>query len=256
MTPGAPDRAKRRTGSPAAGTVYAIGDIHGCYDLMVGLLERIVADVDRANAQDETTLVFLGDYIDRGPATADVLAALVWLERNSPLPTVFLKGNHEQIMLDYIDHPPRPQHWFRFGGRTTLRSYGVELPEELASDADHQTLRDRIVDHLPASHLDFLRRLRMFHENEHFVFVHAGIRMGVPLRDQKTEDLLWIRKGFLEERRAGGKRIVHGHTWVDDKPAMLAHRIGVDTGAFKTGVLTAARLQGETVGFISTADPG
>lgn len=236
-------------------TIYAIGDIHGCYDLMTRLLERIVADVGRANAADAATLVFLGDYIDRGPATSDVLAALLWLERHSPLPAIFLRGNHEQVMLDYIDHPTRPQQWFRFGGRATLRSYGVPLPEDPVSDADHLELRDRIVDRLPASHLDFLRRLRLTHENEHFIFVHAGIRPGVALRDQKAEDLLWIRKGFLEERRAGRKRVVHGHTWVDEKPEMREHRIGVDTGAFRTGVLTAARIRGEAVDFISTADP-
>ena len=239
---------------PADWPIYAIGDIHGCYDLLVDLLDRIVADVRQEKAENDATLVFLGDYIDRGPATADVLSALLWLERHSPLSTIFLKGNHEQVMLDYIDDPTRPQQWLRFGGRATLHSYGLDLPEIPLSDAEHLRLRDRIVDHLPASHLDFMRRLRLLHETERFVFVHAGIRMDVPLRKQKDGDLLWIRDGFLEERPAGEKRIVHGHSWVGDRPEVLAHRIGVDTGAFKTGVLTAVKIRGAATGFLSTAD--
>lgn len=243
----------RATPSADGGVTYAIGDIHGCYDLMVSLLERIVADVERTRPGEAATIVFLGDYIDRGPATADVLAALVWLERNAPLRTIFLKGNHEQVMLDYIDDPLRPQQWFRFGGRATLRSYGLDMAEVPLTDVEHIALRDRIVDHLPASHLDFLRRLRLHYESAYFIFVHAGIRMGVPLEQQSAADLLWIRKGFLEEQRPDRKRIVHGHSWTDEKPVTLPHRIGVDTGAFKTGVLTAVRTEGEETRFITTA---
>jgi len=238
----------------AGDTVYAIGDIHGCYSLMVNLLDRIVADVNRSDAAQATTLVFLGDYIDRGPSSSDVMAGLLWIERHSPLPTVFLKGNHEQIMLDYIGDPVLHQPWLRFGGIATLRSYGVEVPDKPGPDIDHIELRDQLVDRLPSSHLDFLRRLQLFHEDERFIFVHAGIRPGVPLRQQETEDLLWIREGFLEEQRAGRKRVVHGHTWVSSRPEILPHRIGVDTGAYETGVLTAAKLRAGAVEFISTAD--
>lgn len=236
-------------------TVYAVGDVHGCYDLLVDLLERIVADAGRSGPGD-ATLVFVGDYIDRGPATSDVLSALIWLERHAPFATVFLRGNHEQALLDYLADPVPHKQWLRVGGRATLQSYGIDVAEGPLSDAEHHSLRDRLADRLPASHLDFLRRLRLFHETDHFVFVHAGLRPDIPLAEQSPDDLLWIREGFLEERTPGPKRIVHGHTWVDDAPQLLAHRIGIDTGAFKTGVLTAARIRGKDVRFINTAGQG
>ena len=235
-------------------TTYAIGDIHGCYDLMVDLLDRIVADIRRSHAGRGTMLVFLGDYIDRGPASSDVIDALLWIDRHSPLPAVFLRGNNEQTMLDYLQDPVGHQQWLRFGGSETLRSYGLIVPKEIASAAEHRELRDRFVERLPSAHLDFLRGLRLFHETARHIFVHAGIKSGIPLRRQEAEDLLWIREGFLEEQRPGKKRVVHGHTWTGERAQVLAHRIGVDTGAYETGVLTAVRLDGELVDFISTAD--
>jgi serine/threonine protein phosphatase 1 len=250
------DRSVRKDGAvliPSEAATYAIGDIHGCYGLMVELLDRIVADVESSSGQDDETLVFLGDYVDRGPASSAVLTALVWIERHSPVRTVFLKGNHEQGMLDYIDNPSLHVQWLQFGGIATLCSYGLEVPDDLKS-IDHLDLRDRFVDRLPASHLEFLRRLQMCHETEYFIFVHAGIKHGIPMSKQKPEDLLWIREGFLEERSPSRKRVVHGHTWTSNKPQVLAHRIGVDTGAYETGVLTAARLRGNAVDFVSTAD--
>jgi serine/threonine protein phosphatase 1 len=249
-----PEANGRGTTSILAGEVtYAIGDIHGCYSLMVQLLDRIVADVSSSTGQQDETLVFLGDYIDRGPASSAVLTGLLWIERHSPLRTVFLKGNHEQVMLDYIDDPVLHGRWLQFGGSATLRSYGLEVPEEIGS-IDHIELRDRFVDLLPSSHLDFLRRLQLFHETNNFIFAHAGIQHGLPMSKQEPEDLLWIREGFLEERSLRGKRVVHGHTWTSNKPEVLAHRIGVDTGAYETGVLTAAKLRGTTVEFITTAN--
>lgn len=235
-------------------TIYAIGDIHGCYRLMVEMLDRIVRDVTQSGAENHATLVFLGDYIDRGPDSADVLTALIWLERHAPLPIVFLRGNHEQVMLDYLDDPIEYQDWLRLGGAATLASYGIAVPDGLASPADHAALRDQLVDTVPSSHVGFLRRLQLYSEAEYFIFVHAGIRAGVPMGAQKAEDLLWIRDGFLEDQPPLQKRIVHGHTWVGDKPEVKAHRIGVDTGAYETGVLTAVRLQGKNIDFISTAD--
>jgi len=241
----------------AEDVVYAIGDIHGCYSQMVALLDRIVADVGREPGEPgggaRATLVFLGDYVDRGPASAEVLTGLIWMSRHSPLSTIFLKGNHEQVMLDFIRDPVPHAQWLRFGGEATLRSYGVDVPDEPGA-ADAVRLRDDLVDRLPASHLEFLRRLELFHEDDRHIFVHAGIRVGVPMAKQHAEDLLWIREGFLEERRPGRKRVVHGHTWLGDKPMVLPHRIGVDTGTYETGVLTAAKLQGDTVDFLSTAD--
>ena len=248
-----PARGRNLPPEPADGVVYAVGDIHGCYGLLVDLLGRIVADVNRTAGRRDDLLIFLGDYVDRGPASSAVLNALIWIERNAPLRTLFLMGNHERVMLDYLDDPVVHERWLAFGGDATIRSYGVDVPEDPA-EIDPAELRDRFADRLPASHVDFLRRLQLFHETDDFIFAHAGIEPGVPMARQVPEDLLWIRQGFLEERPAGRKRVVHGHTWTSNKPAVMAHRIGVDTGAYRTGVLTAARLHGTDVGFISTAE--
>lgn len=231
------------------GTTYVIGDIHGCYDLLVDLLQRIAADLEAA-AAGSSRLIFLGDYVDRGPNSAEVLSSLVWIERHGPRPAIFLKGNHDQVMLDYLADPVRNSLWLRIGGAQTLRSYGITVPYEIESETDHLRLRDLLLDKLPAAHLRFLERLRLYHEDDRHVFVHAGIRPGVAMRAQNVEDLLWIREEFLTHERPGKKAIVHGHTWTNTDPVVRPGRIGVDTGAYETGVLTAAKLRGGDVKFI------
>lgn len=240
----------RRSDEASLGTTYAVGDVHGCYDLLTDLLQKIVDDIDSTAEPGPVELIFLGDYVDRGPDTAGVLSSLVWIERNGPLPATFLKGNHEQVMLDYIADPVRNSPWLRVGGAETLRSYGIDVPDDVGPDVSHPRLRDLLLDRLPAAHLDFLHRLRPYYENGRYYFAHAGIRPGVALQAQDHEDLLWIRDEFLANERPAKKVVVHGHSWTNTEPVVRPARIGVDTGAYRTGTLTAARLRGDAVTFL------
>lgn len=225
---------------PAGYLVYAVGDIHG----ETALLDRMV-DLIRADAGDHPpsriVLVFLGDYIDRGPDSRGVLDRLT----GNPLPGAnlrFLLGNHEAVMLDFLSGGVGGAEWLRFGGVETLASYGIAAagaptPVRLAQ------LRDELEAKLPPQHLHFLRGLENSCVTGDYAFVHAGIRPGRPLDAQIPEDLLWIREPFLSDPRPHGHVIVHGHT-VTPQPDLHPNRIGLDTGAYATGVLTALRLMG------------
>lgn len=231
--------------------VYAIGDIHGCYALLRALLDRIAADAQAHAAGRTPVLIFCGDYVDRGPDSARVLDALCWLRRHAPYEVHFLKGNHDQVLLDYLDDPWRARDWMRFGGVETLASYGVEPPPLEADAARHATARDDLLERLPVAHLRFLDQLDLMVELGDYVFVHAGIRPGRPLADQSADDLLWIREDFLGATQRHEKHVVHGHTWTGSEPELHANRIGIDTGAYETGVLTAVRLEDGTANFLS-----
>ncbi|WP_375403545.1 metallophosphoesterase family protein [uncultured Sphingomonas sp.] len=237
--------------SPARTTddrvVYAVGDIHGCYDLLTPLLQAIVADVALAPA-GRPLLIFCGDYVDRGPRTRDVLATLVWLSRHAAVEVAFLRGNHEAMLLAFLDRPDESLPWLRSDGGATLRAYDVDPAGD--GDADPWRLRDALMDRMPASHLDFLRGLPVRTTCGDYVFVHAGLRPGVPLARQEDEDCLWIRDEFLGGDHRFEKIVVHGHSWTSDAPVVTPGRIGIDTGAYKTGVLTAVRLDGADVEFI------
>lgn len=234
----------------ASEVVYAIGDIHGCYHLLRDLLSQIARDADMLPPYQNITCVFLGDYVDRGPESASVIAALLWLERHAPFDCVFLRGNHEQVMLDYLADPLTAAAWLQFGGVETLQSYGVTVPENRAEPLNHVQLRDALLDLLPAAHLDFLTRLPTRYETKDQIFVHAGLRPGTALTGQVDEDLLWIRDDFLDYEGSFEKLVVYGHTWTSDQPEVSEHRIGLDTGAYETGVLTAARFVGNDVDFL------
>lgn len=229
--------------------VYAVGDVHGRYDLLVALLEAVVADVGSLAPSERPLLIFCGDYVDRGPRSAEVMATLVWLSRHAALEVAFLRGNHEAMMLAFLDRPFETRGWLRAGGTATLRAYGVEPPEGDA-DEDCWRLRDELMDRLPASHLEFLRRLPTRMTCGDYVFVHAGLRPGVPLARQDDEDCLWIREEFLERDHRFEKIVVHGHSWTSDTPVITPHRIGIDTGAYRTGALTAVRLETSAIEFI------
>lgn len=229
--------------------VYAVGDVHGRYDLLVALLEAIVADVGMLAPGERPLLIFCGDYVDRGPASAEILTTLVWLSRHAALDVEFLRGNHEAMMLAFLDRPDENEPWLRVGGAETLRAYGVD-PGDDDADRDCARLRDELLDRLPASHLQFLRRLPSRATCGAYVFVHAGLRPGVPLARQEDDDLLWIGDDFLKHEHRFEKMVVHGHSWTSDKPAVTPYRIGIDTGAYRTGVLTAARLGPSSVEFL------
>lgn len=241
------------TRSTAGELVYAIGDIHGCYDLMKALLAEVAADAALCAKGRRPVLVFLGDYVDRGPQSAQVVEALVWLQRRPDFDVRLLKGNHEQAMLDFIETPQRGGAWLNFGGRATLESYGV-LPPEPDAAAMIQA-RDELMTLMPAAHLRLLERLELMLGVGDYAFVHAGVRPGAALADQDENDLLWIRQAFLEAPGPHEKIIVHGHTWLDERVQRHDHRIGIDTGAYATGVLTALRLDGDACEVLQARSP-
>jgi len=222
--------------------VYAVGDIHGRLDLLDPLLARIDADLE-GHAAERSLQVFLGDYIDRGDASAQVIDRLI--KRGEATPTVCLKGNHEACLLEFLEEPEILTSWARNGGLTTLLSYGVE--PVLNADLDTRaSLSASLAETMPASHLTFLSSLPLTFACGDFLFVHAGVRPGISLARQREEDLLWIRDAFLCHEAPFEKMIVHGHTPVIE-PQVRANRINIDTGAYATGRLTCLRLEGEDV---------
>lgn len=225
--------------------IYAVGDIHGRLDLLDPLLARIDADL-AGHPLDQSIQVFLGDYIDRGQASAQVVERLI--RRSEAYPTICLKGNHEACMLEFLENPESLIGWGRNGGLTTLMSYGVE--PVLNPDFDTRLrLAAELAEALPATHREFLSSLPLTFSCGDFLFVHAGVRPGIPLARQREEDLLWIREAFLCHEAPFEKVIVHGHTPVME-PEIRGNRIGIDTGAYATGRLTCLRLEGEDMRLI------
>ncbi len=233
---------------PARRRVYAVGDIHGRADLLVRMQRLIERDAAAAGDLD-LVLVYLGDYVDRGPMSNRVLDRLI----ESPLQglrTIHLQGNHEAMMLDFVAGAPSTA-WLMNGGVETLASYGIGIEGGWPTDAMSAMLRTRLRRALPASHLRFLTGLSLAHTEGDYLFVHAGIRPGRPLELQDAHDLLWIREPFLGKARHDGVCVVHGHT-IAGRPEVLAHRIGIDTGAFFTGCLTCVVLEGSDIRFLQT----
>ncbi len=234
--------------STAGELVYALGDVHGCYGLMKSLLAELARDWAQRAAGRRPVLVFCGDYVDRGPQSAEVVQALVHLKRRADIDLHLLKGNHEQALLGFLEDPVRGGPWLRFGGLATLASYGVAAPD--GSEDSLFRARDELLDRMPASHLVLLRDLELMVTIGDFAFVHAGVRPGTPLNAQSENDLLWLREGFLDVEEPFEKVIVHGHTWLDERPQLLPNRLGLDTGAYATGVLSAVRLDGDDLGLM------
>jgi serine/threonine protein phosphatase 1 len=222
--------------------IYAIGDVHGRADLLEDLWARIEEDA-RAAPDEPTTVVFLGDLVDRGPDSAKVVERVIGLRAQSPWRVQVLKGNHEQAMLLFLDDPAFGSTWLQHGGGPTLASYGVYPPQGRGDEAAWGTVRDAFAEALPPAHLAFLRSLPLYLERGDYLFVHAGVRPGVPLDRQSEQDLLWIRQEFLSRPKPSDRVVVHGHTPAE-LPQLTRWRIGVDTGAYATGVLTAVRLWG------------
>jgi serine/threonine protein phosphatase 1 len=214
--------------------LYAVGDVHGCLDQLLDLERQIVADAK--DIAGEKWLVMLGDYIDRGPASAQVIEHAI-----APPPPgwrrLCLFGNHEEHMVKFLDQHGAHERWLEQGGIEALISYGVEV----APDTDLPTLADRLSRILPTSHRDFLDALPVILTVGDWVFVHAGIRPGIPIEDQREEDLYWIRQPFLSAELPGKPTIVHGHT-PGNAPVVAPGRIGIDTHCFHTGLLTALRV--------------
>lgn len=241
-------RGARRPGAAAPdGTViYAIGDIHGYLDLLRRLEQQIKEDMASRPAARRVA-VYLGDYVDRGPSSRGVIDHLL----SSPLPgcePIHLMGNHEEWLLRFLADPGAGPAWLRNGGRETLESYGVHVPYQ-ADAAAVETACAAFAAALPAEHRAFLERMPLCHREGGYFFTHAGVRPGVPLDEQSPQDLLWIREEFLYSRADFGAVVVHGHT-PTHTPEEYANRIGIDTGAFMSGILTAVVLDGERRRFI------
>ncbi len=227
---------------PAGERVYAIGDVHGNLDLLRELIRRIEAD-NAARGPADTTIIFLGDLVDRGPDSAGVVDAALALARESSGPLVrFLKGNHEEVFERAASGDERAlRHFIRMGGRETILSYpiAVNVYEELSIEE----LTQHMLSLIPRTHVDFISDFEDCIVIGDYAFVHAGVRPGVPVAEQKKSDLRWIREGFVNDNTPHDKMIVHGHTIFDDVD-MQSNRIGVDTGAYRTGTLSALGLEG------------
>ena len=224
--------------------VYAVGDVHGRLDVLGPLLHDIAKDAVAAETPERPLLVFLGDYVDRGPESKGVVDLILQMQTWPKFEVRALKGNHEEALLQFLDDPSFGQTWAEHGGAATLASYGVQ-PPATRTDADAWArARDAFAEALPPVHKAFYENLELMITAGDYAFVHAGVRPGVPLDQQSERDLLWIRQEFLAERGRFEKVIVHGHTPMES-PQLTPSRVGVDTGAYATGVLTAVRLYGE-----------
>ena len=234
--------------APRGHRAYAIGDIHGRLDLLEDLLTSIESD-NAARPKARTTIVFLGDLIDRGPQSAEVVERLR-IYRPAFARTTFLMGNHEEVLLRIlageVEFLP---NWMAFGGAECAASYGID-PGELRSASRKHAL-ELLRRNVPREHVKFLSSFADTASFGGYLFVHAGIRPGVPLANQTAEDLRWIRMPFLADDTDHGRVVVHGHT-ISEEIDLQDNRIGIDTGAYRTGVLTALGLEGTDRWFLQT----
>ncbi len=235
---------------PEGQLLYAVGDIHGRSDLLRRLLDEIAADAASSSCARTKTLVFLGDYVDRGPDSKGVvdilLTGLPW-----GLDSHFLKGNHEAMLLGFLQGLTPLEHWRINGGDATMASYGLDIGRLVSSGASSDVWRSAFAQALPPAHLVFFKGLELRLSFGDYLFVHAGLRPGVPLAAQGEADIIWIRSPFLDHDGSFGKIVVHGHT-PGNEPVMRPNRIGIDTGACFTGRLTALRLEGSDRRFLQT----
>lgn len=229
------------------GLVYAVGDIHGRVDLLERLLTRIAEDL--AGHGGPAEIVFLGDYVDRGDDSRKVLDVLNEMADLSDARPVFLMGNHEQMLLEFLRDPTRGARWIRYGGLQTLMSYGVG-GATAQGEAEFEKLRDRLAEAM-AHHVPFLERLSLKHRSGNVLFVHAAADPQLPPEDQEPETLLWGCPSFDRVQRTDGLWVVHGHTIVS-KPRTDAGRVSIDTGAYYSGQLTAARIEGKKLDFLTS----
>lgn len=240
--------------------VYAIGDVHGCLDLLLNLEAQIIKDA--ANEKGPKLIVMLGDYVDRGPQSRQTIDHLL-----APPPEGFericLAGNHEQMMIAFLENPKNATAWLETGGRQALASYGLSPTIYARPKFNIKKLKYALASHIPLGHLRFLMDLPSLLVMPGFIFVHAGVRPKIPLHEQTDRDLLWIRNDFLGAdvsdiiagEYASPKRpcrVIHGHTPVK-LPVLTNARIGIDTGACLTGNLTALKITAKgKLSFLST----
>lgn len=230
--------------------VYAIGDIHGRADLLQKTHDIILDDAAGVNSNMELSVIYLGDYVDRGMHSREVIDLLI----NNPLPglkAVHIRGNHDQKMLIFLDNPQRGASWLSVGGGATVYSYGIRVPRNVPATKRLTHIRDELRERLPDSHINFLKGLKSSFSVGDYFFTHAGIDPDRALDNQKTEDLVWGNEKFLGSDAAFEKIVVHGHI-VGDAPVVCDNRICIDTGAFLSNTLTCLVLENETRRFLST----
>jgi serine/threonine protein phosphatase 1 len=251
--PSRPTAAGRSACVPPGVCVYAVGDIHGRVDLLSELHRLITEDASHLTPGTEKLVVYVGDYVDRGMESRQVVDLLLDL----PLPgftAVHLLGNHDAWLLSFLVDAQIGPTWLRYGGDATLLSYGVSVGLQRDDAGIYDKLQADLRQRVPRRHVDFLQSLELSYETGDFLFVHAGVRPTLPLDRQTAEDLLWIREPFLSWRRDLPKVVVHGHT-VGADPIVRNNRIGIDTGACWTGCLTCLVLEEGDYRFLSTARP-
>jgi serine/threonine protein phosphatase 1 len=230
--------------------VYAIGDVHGRADQLATLLDLIRNDSDTGQRPSQIDLIMLGDYIDRGRDSAAVLDLILDLNL-SGIAITLLRGNHEQVLLDLVARPRQPQleQWLTYGGLETLASYGLASQSLYSNDLD--AILAAMEQVMPQAHLDLLSRMPLHCRIGDYYFVHAGVRPGRTLEAQDERDLIWIREPFLSATIDFGAVIVHGHS-ISRDVENRANRIGIDTGAYATGILTAVVLEEDQRRFLAT----
>lgn len=229
--------------------IYAIGDVHGAYDLFVDLEGQIVADA--AARGGDAWIVVLGDFVDRGPGSAQVIDRLL-AQRSIPLRRWVLRGNHEAMFLDFLNRPTKALAWLGMGGRETLLSYGVSAGLLDDPRTDLKRIHAAALASIPDDHIAFLRRTPLLLSTPRAIFVHAGLDPARSLAAQTDRDLLWFRDKFAADYSVFGRPVVHGHTPLE-QPYLSPWRLDIDTGACFSGRLTAARLsQDGTIGLLST----
>lgn len=225
--------------------IYVVADIHGSDTALVDVLARIDAD-QAAQSGVRTVQIFLGDYVDRGPASRQVLDRLI--ARASTHEVLMLKGNHETMVLDFFNNPGILANWRQYGGLQTLISYGLK-PSLNPSPEEQRELARELERTFPPAHRQVIEQMPTSFSCGDYYFVHAGVRPGVAFKDQKEEDLLWIRQDFLLYEGELEKFVVHGHTPVKE-PEIHPNRINLDTGAYATGKLACLVIEGDNIAFI------
>ena len=238
---------------PEGKRVYAVGDIHGRADLLLEIHRMIEADARTAACTK--IVVYLGDFVDRGLDTREVID--IMLDRPlADVDAVHLRGNHEEMLLRFLEDPREAAVWLDYGGAETLLSYGVAgAAGSMISEEGIVAWRDGLARNLPERHLEFLRGLADSFEVGDYFFVHAGIRPGIPIEEQDADDLVWIRQEFLSSKVDHGRVIVHGHS-IRKEPEIRPNRIGIDTGAYASGVLTCLVLDGDERRLLQTGTEG
>lgn len=241
-------RHASRAAIPAGARVYAVGDVHGRADLLSALIDAIEAD-DAAQAPAQTTCIMLGDLVDRGPDSVGVVALVRgWQQRRS---VRVLGGNHEEMFLKSFDSTDVLRHFLRHGGRETLLSYGVD--RDAYARATPEEVQQLMQAAVPQAERDYIAGFETMIAIGDYLFVHAGIAPGVPIAEQREMDLKWIREPFLSHGEPHEKVVVHGHS-ITDEPEDAGNRIGIDTGAYASGRLTALVLEGSTRRFIAAVE--